>query len=162
MHHSLKRRGGFRGRAGAAGVGLVEVLIAILILSFGMLGLAAMQATTLRNSQSAMQRSQAVIQTYSILDAMRANLAVARIGGYNLPANTCTAPDRDSLPTKDLADWIDALHAHVDPNACGSVQCGSHDCTITVQWDDSRATHSADADVAAAEISRKVVTETRL
>ena len=36
-----------------------------------------MQATALRNSQGSFERTQVVIQSYSILDAMRANRQVA-------------------------------------------------------------------------------------
>lgn len=67
-------------RNSMAGVGLVEVMISVLVLGVGMLGIAAMQATALRNSQSSLERSQAVIQAYTIFDAMRANLAVATSG----------------------------------------------------------------------------------
>src|SRR3546814_14691706 len=51
----------------------IEVLIAVLVLGIGMLGIASLQATSLRNSQSSLERSQAVIATYAIIDAMRAN-----------------------------------------------------------------------------------------
>ena len=52
---------------------MIEVLVAVLVMGIGLLGVAAMQATALRNNQSALERTQATIQTYSILDAMRAN-----------------------------------------------------------------------------------------
>ena len=67
------------GRARAvAGVGLIEVLIAVVVLAFGLLGIAAMQITSLRSSQSALERSQAVAQSYAMFDAMRANRAEPR------------------------------------------------------------------------------------
>ena len=52
-------RQGFRGPRHVAGVGMIEVLIAIVILAFGLLGIAALQMTALRGSQSSLQRSQA-------------------------------------------------------------------------------------------------------
>ncbi|MFL8092610.1 prepilin-type N-terminal cleavage/methylation domain-containing protein, partial [Xanthomonas vasicola] len=48
-------------RKSMSGIGLIEVLISVVILGVGMLGIAAMQATALRNSQSSLERSQAVI-----------------------------------------------------------------------------------------------------
>src|SRR5690606_41533119 len=39
------------------GLGLIEVLIAVAILAFGMLGIAALQATALRNGQSSDRKS---------------------------------------------------------------------------------------------------------
>jgi type IV pilus assembly protein PilV len=155
--------GSFRNRRQMAGAGLIEVLVAVVVLSFGMLGMAALQATSLRNSQSALERSEAVVQTYAILDAMRANLDVARINGYNLSTLTCTAPNAGSgsggtaLAANDLHDWILGLHATLGESSCGQIACGSTSCTITVQWDDSRGTHAtADTDPVT------LVTETRL
>lgn len=152
-----------RSRRHMDGVGLIEVLIAVVVLSFGMLGMAALQATSLRNSQSALERSEAVVQTYAILDAMRANLDVARINGYNLAALTCTVPNAGdgsgptALAASDLHDWIVGLHATLGDNACGKVTCGSTSCEITVQWDDSRGTHAAGDSV-----PMSLATETRL
>lgn len=63
-----------------AGVSLIEVLISVVILGIGMLGIAAMQARALQNNSSSLERSQMVVQSYAILDAMRANLTAARGG----------------------------------------------------------------------------------
>jgi type IV pilus assembly protein PilV len=134
-----RMRGGFRGPRLLAGVGMIEVLIAIVILAFGMLGIAALQVTALRNSQSSLERSQATVQTYAILDAMRANREVARIGGYNLSTMTCAAPDRGSLAMNDLADWIGSLKQTLGDSACAMVVCGSVECEISVRWNDARA-----------------------
>lgn len=122
-----------------AGVGLIEVLIAVAILAFGLLGIAAMQATTLRSSQSASERSEAAIATYAILERMRANYSVAANGGYDLAAMTCNAPTGTTLVTRDQRDWIEAIHAGMGPTSCGQiVGCGGETCKIIVQWDDSR------------------------
>ncbi len=56
-----------------SGFSLLEVLIAIVITSIGLLGLAAMQATGLRNNHSAYHRSQATVLAYDIADRMRSN-----------------------------------------------------------------------------------------
>ena len=138
MNAKLKRNHVFPGKQ--RGVGLIEVLVAVLILGVGLLGIAAMQATALRNSQSSLERSQAVMQTYAILDAMRANVAVARIGGYDLSSMTCSQPDAGDLAANDLRDWIGSLKGSLNDSACGRINCGSLTCEITVQWDDSRGT----------------------
>lgn len=137
------------------GVGLVEVLVAVAVLAIGMLGIAAMQATALRNRQSAVERSQAVVQTYAILERMRANHAVASNGGYDLAAMTCQPPTPGDLVTSDLNAWINALHEGLGPSACGQiVDCGSDDCVIVVQWNDSRGSGGSAA--------QQLRTETRL
>ncbi len=55
------------------GFTLIEVLIAMLVLAVGLLGLAGLQATSLRNNQSAYNRSQATQLAYDLADRMRAN-----------------------------------------------------------------------------------------
>jgi type IV pilus assembly protein PilV len=134
-----RMRQGYHGPRQAAGVGMIEVLIAMVILAFGMLGIAALQMTALRSSQSSLQRSQATVQTYAILDAMRANREAARIGDYNLATVTCSAPDRGALAMNDLANWIGSLKQTLGESACAMVVCGSVECEISVQWDDARA-----------------------
>jgi len=57
----------------AKGFTLVEVLVSMIVLSIGLLGLAGLQATSLRNNQSAYYRSQATFLAYDIADRMRAN-----------------------------------------------------------------------------------------
>lgn len=118
---------------------MIEVLIAIVILAFGLLGISALQMATLRGSQSSLERSQATVQTYAILDAMRANRDAARIGEYNLTTVTCAAPDPGSLAMNDLANWIGSLKQTLGESACAKVVCGSVECEISVQWNDSRA-----------------------
>ena len=55
------------------GTTLVETLVALLVLSIGLLGVAALQLTSLRNNRSAHLRSQAQVMAYDITDRMRAN-----------------------------------------------------------------------------------------
>lgn len=132
------RRRAPRTAAHVRGVGLIEVLVAVLVLAIGLLGVAALQATALRNSQSSLERSQSVIHIYSILDAMRANADAARAGGYNMPL-TCAVPGGGSITANDQRQWIQTIQDNLGPTACGQVNCVGPTCTIRVQWDDSRA-----------------------
>lgn len=128
------------GPARQRGLSLIEVMIAALILAIGLLGVAALQAMTLRNSQSSFDRTQAVVLSYSMLDAMRANAPAARANQYNM-AETCTTPAAGStLVSINQSQWIASLKATMGPNTCGSVACASNVCTIVVKWNDSRAT----------------------
>lgn len=139
------------GAIASRGVSLLEVLIAVLILSIGLLGVAALQAAALRNSQSSLERSQAVVYTYSILDAMRSNTAVARAQGYNVNqppvAGACTIPAASAnLSVNDRRAWLQSLQATMGNTACGTINCAlpvapatTSRCVITVRWDDSRA-----------------------
>lgn len=62
-----------RARAPEHGVSLVEVLIAVLVLSVGVLGAASLQLNAMRYSASAGYSTQAAIISRDILDRMRAN-----------------------------------------------------------------------------------------
>ncbi|MEQ1513968.1 MAG: type IV pilus modification protein PilV [Lysobacteraceae bacterium] len=142
--HSNSTHRSFRGRApGSAaavrGVGLIEVLVAVLVLAIGLLGVAAMQATALRNSQSSLERSQGVMHVYTILDSMRANPNAARAGAYNM-GMTCAVPAAGNLVANDKRAWIDMLQQNLGATACGQVACVGALCTISVRWDDSRGT----------------------
>lgn len=145
-----RRRGSYKSHTGTAGVGLIEVLIAVLVMAIGLLGIAALQATGLRNSQSALERSQAVISSYAILDAMRANLPAARSGAYNTGL-VCTPPVAGgSLVVNDQARWIQSVQDALGETSCGEIQCvaiagsDARNCTVTVQWNDARGTEGAE------------------
>lgn len=126
-------------KSSSKGVSLVEVMVSIFILSIGLLGIAAMQATGLSNNQSSLERTQAIIHSYSILDAMRNNVIVARAGGYNI-GMTCAPPGGGTLANNDLTNWITALQAS-NQGACGRIEAlGNGMFRVTVQWNDSRAT----------------------
>lgn len=143
------------------GVGLLEVLIAVLVMAIGLLGIAALQATALRNAESSMERSQAVVQTYAILDAMRANADSARGGAYNYTmTSACAAPAASTLATRDVADWLAAIKASMGSGACGGIACDANACTVQVRWDDSRA--SAGSADAATDAALTVTTRTKL
>ena len=55
------------------GFSLIEVLVALFVLSIGLLGLAALQTTGLRFSHQSYERTQATLQAYDIIDRMRTN-----------------------------------------------------------------------------------------
>ncbi len=110
-----------------AGFTLIEVMIAVLILSVGLLGLAGLQAAALQTNQSAFTRSQATAFAYDLADRMRANVPGVVAGNYN-PANasatanctTTTGCTAQELAENDLAEW-NALIASYLPMGGGTV-----------------------------------------
>ena len=133
-----------------AGFTLIEVLIATLVLAAGLLGLAGLQATSLRNNLSAYNRSQATQLTYDIADRIRANPLVA--GNYlttsaatcatnDTPCTACTSAATACTPpqvaVKDLFEWNNAL-ANTLPSGAGAITLTGAVYTISVKWDDNR------------------------
>ncbi len=120
------------------GVGLIEVLVSLVLLSFCLLGMAALQASALRNNQSAQSRSMATIMSASISESMRANITAAKNGAYNV--SPCATNTSDALAASDVNAWARSLKSAIGQTACGGIACTAGLCDITVQWDDSRAT----------------------
>lgn len=132
-------------RRAQRGAGLIEVLVAVLIMSIGLLGVAAMQAVTLRNTQSAAGRSQAVMHAHAMLDVLRANREVAIIGQYDM-GWTCELPEPapDSRIVTDVRHWMDAVQQALGSDSCGRIACRADTCTVAVRWNDARATGGRD------------------
>ena len=147
------RRGGFHPR-GQGGVGLVEVMVAVLVLAIGLLGIAALQAITLKNSGSSVQRTQAMVHVYGMADTLRANksrLASFNTGGFTCSAQAEAAKNADS--NGDVLGWLSRLTQDVEPSACGSVNCpGGNTCTVQVRWDDGRGSGGRSTETVGADI----------
>lgn len=73
------------------GFSMIEVLVALLVLAFGLLGLALMQTVNLRYTHSAQQRTLAVNLASELLDTMRANRS--QIAAYAMEASDFAAVD---------------------------------------------------------------------
>ena len=143
------------------GVGLIEVLIAVVVLAIGLLGLAGLQVRTLRDNQSSSERGIAVAQTHSIVDAMRADRTNAINGQFNI-ALTAASPTGTTFREVAIAAWRTNLLAAIGQGsaATGAIACDGAKCTITVQWDDSRGTRLGTAFNGNTEF--QVVTEVQL
>ena len=116
------------------GFSLLEVLVTVVILSIGMLGVAAVLVTVHKANASSYLRQQAVQQAYDILDRMRANRSVALQGGYDVALNTapgtssvnCTSGGCNpaQLAGYDQWQWLTDL-ANTLPSGTGSVGLGT-------------------------------------
>lgn len=125
------------------GVTLLEILIALLILSIGLLGLAGLQTVSLQFNTSAYYRTQATALAYDLADRMRANREAALADLYNVdfedPPPACDTPAAArTVPQQDIAAWRNALACRL-PMSTGAVSRAGEAFTITVRWDDSRA-----------------------
>ena len=140
----------------ASGFTLIEVLIAVLVLSIGLLGLASLQAASLKNNYSAYMRSQAAILANDMADRIRANAGTATTagsalnGGYNnidigpgelgtiMPTN-CIVGTCNSTQIRDfdIIAWGVLLNNAL-PGAAGSVVGVGPMFTVTVMWDDEK------------------------
>ena len=112
-------------RARAAGVTLTETLVAVLVMSAGALGLAGLQAESLRAGREAYERSVALQRAVDMMDRIRANRAVSpgafAVGTGPPPGseNCLDAPcSALSMARFDVALWKCALGGWRDAAAC--------------------------------------------
>jgi type IV pilus assembly protein PilV len=91
----------------ARGFTLIEVMVAIVILSVGMLGVAGLMVTGIQFSHSSLQRSQATQLAYDMIDRMRSNQAGVELadaagggGNYHRPIGNVTASNSPYIINK--------------------------------------------------------------
>ncbi|WP_208296632.1 type IV pilus modification protein PilV [Massilia sp. CCM 8734] len=146
------------------GFSLIEILITMLIMSVGLLGIAGIILTNLKNNQSSQARGQATVLINDIVDRMRANRTTAQtlvngLSPYDLALNA-QAPTDASVASVDLTQWR-AAAAQAIPSGTGSVTYtpATRKFVILVQWDDSRVKATATTNGLAAQT---ISVETRL
>lgn len=102
------------------GVGIIEILVTIVLLSVGFLATARMQVESMRFSQSAYYQSQAYFMASDIINRMRTNSEGVAAGHYDniatassssnpgCAANNC---DARNIALQDIYEWSSYLHA---------------------------------------------------
>lgn len=116
------------------GVGLIEVLVTLLILSTALIALTAMQTRSLQYNHSAYLRSQANILAYDILDRVRINRP--NVGAYSLNVEANAPTGSGSLVQRDLGEWR-ALVESTLPGGKSGITCNADRvCTVTITWDE--------------------------
>lgn len=102
----------------ARGFSIVEALVALVVLSIGMLGIAALYVESLRAGRSAIYRTQAVNLASDMADRIRANrnagIAYALAAGDAPTTQFCAPPGTATctpaaLAQDDLARWLGAI-----------------------------------------------------
>lgn len=143
------------------GTTLIEVLIALVVVSVGLLGVAKMQALAISSSRTSAMRSLIAIEAASLASAMHANEAywqavtptfTASVA-VNSTGSTATITSSDTamagqtascvssvcsasqVAASDLGAWAIALWKLV-PSTAGSVTCAGSPltCTVQIQW----------------------------
>lgn len=126
------------------GFTLLEVLIAIVVLSIGLLGLASLQVNGLRFTQSAYFRTQATQLANDMADRIRANTAGFAGGFYDGSANQFTACNSSAgcspqqMAEHDTFEWRQTLQASLPAGQGALATNGAGVVTITVRWDNER------------------------
>ncbi|MBK9494932.1 MAG: hypothetical protein BWZ07_01387 [Alphaproteobacteria bacterium ADurb.BinA280] len=147
------------------GVSLIEVMVAVLVLSIGLLGMASLMGVSLRNTQSANYRTQAANLAYEFVDTARANIlnvgVFARTNWTTPSCDPATAPsyacgsgaesaacDRDRVVDHVCRTLPNGrIRAAVVPAAGDPTRLTT---TVDICWTDDRSQTSGDCDSALA------------
>ena len=78
-----------------SGLNLIEILVAALILSVGLLSMAGLQVASLRSVQNATQKQQAAFIVHELLERMRSNRQAALDGNYNVAVSCAATPPQN-------------------------------------------------------------------
>jgi len=143
-----------RSAAKQSGMSLIETLVALLVFSVGILGIASLMLTSMRHNNETLSRTQSTILANEIYEMMRANLAAVEAGDYTLAMGSglpytaqsdCTASvcNTTQIATWDLAKWGARVNRVLPGADAGvNVDASSDPMSIQVQlsFDTSHAT----------------------
>ncbi len=118
------------------GFTLIEAMIAVVVFSFGLLGVAGVMIVSVKNNHNGYLRSQATFLAHSIIETMRMNSwelwRNAYNGNYGNPGSVvnistmCTASSpcgcNAGVAARDTQQWSNMIIQTL-PNGKGSIQC---------------------------------------
>lgn len=127
------------------GFTMIEVLVAVLVISIALLGLASLQAQGLSNNFSAYNRTQAALLANDMADRIRANPIEAAnpTGQYNFVTGPTADPGCLAAPCNttemaqhDIAVWYNGLTNIL--SGTGTIVRNGSVYNVTVMWDDRK------------------------
>lgn len=151
-----------RSKRESSGFSLLEVMIAVLVFSLGLLGLAGLLVISVKTNHSAYLRTQATFLAQSMADRMRANTAGVWAADYDstvypiagTPSACSPACTVDQVATRDQLIWSNSL-TDLLPGPTASIACVRNSatsvssvaqanrapydglCTVTMNWHES-------------------------
>ncbi len=158
------------------GVSLIEVMMAVLIFSIGLIGLAGLLVVATRSNHTAYLRTQVTFLASNMANRMSANPAGVWRGSYNSTAYPVTAStvgcgsgagcSPADLATHDQQLWSSQLRTFL-PNPTASIACGGltsagydptsqlnmrppygGNCEMTIKWNERGAGDKANRGIA--------------
>ena len=120
------------------GFTLIEVLVAVVILSIGLLGLAGMQLWAVKNTGNAFYRTQATLAANEMVERIRANPKGVYSGVASCGSAGKSCSTGGCVPSELAGEDLDNVACGVSdalPRGQLTVAC-SADCTVTVTWEE--------------------------
>lgn len=132
-------------RAAQGGFTLLEVLIAIVILAFGLLGFALLQTANIRFVQSANYRTQATNLAYDLTEQMRSNrfqsawyANASFASGSKTAAGVCARDIGTVTLAQNITRWQCQVVQALGEGASANVQNNNGRIRVDIAWGDQR------------------------
>lgn len=132
------------------GASMIEVLVTMVIIAFGLLGMAGLQVRMQSSELESYQRSQALLLLEDMANRMATNRNAVLAGSYNIAATSPTGAGMTCPTTttstvqRDLAEWCGALQGAAEMSGTaklgalvggrGCIEPVNGDYMITVAW----------------------------
>ncbi len=123
---------------GVNGFTLIEALITIIIMSIGLLGLSAMQTTSIRYTYDSYLRTQSSFLADDLFDRMRANPSISYDDETSSTTSNCVTTDCDAntIMQYDYTKWnekVTELFPNSEVTVTESPDFNTY--TVTFKWD---------------------------
>lgn len=140
------------------GFSMIEVLVAILVVSVGLIGLALMQNMSLKYAQSSQYRTQAVALSSNLLEQIRTNRAEANkyTGTFAASSTGCAQSGTNISSTAFIGEWRCQMQKQLGSGAQAVVTRTGDRIQIQITWTDSwwetdtsktKYTHTASSEI---------------
>jgi len=140
----------YRPRGNQRGFSLLEVLVAVVVLAFGLLGFALLQTMSVRYVQSANYRTQATNLAYDLSEQMRSNrfqsawyANASFASGSKTAAGVCARDIGAVTLEQNITRWQCQVVKALGDNASATVTVNNGVANISISWADERWSRTA-------------------
>lgn len=116
-----------------SGIGLIEVMIALLVLTIGSLSVALMIKDSLVSLHYSSKHFDVDSLSQEMLENIRANSAAARDGNYNT-LYEASVPSGDNTPVANSVDLWKLRVAELLPDGAAQIECNPDSCVVSMRW----------------------------
>jgi type IV pilus assembly protein PilV len=123
---------------------MIEVLVTIVVLAFGLLGFALLQTMNVRFVQSSNYRTQATNLAYDLIDQMRSNryqsqwYTAASFSAGSVTRAACSRPIGDVAISQNVARWQCQVVQALGDGASATVTNAGGRVVVGIAWADQR------------------------
>ena len=124
-------------RSHQKGFSLFEVLISLVMITFGILSLTNLQTRSVKMSTVAYTETQAALHLQEVVELLRANKMAANNGDYNFALDSFDSfsPGGSTIAEVDRYRWFHNLNSAL-PGAKASINCdNTSQCVLEIQYD---------------------------